>query len=86
MLDLTHLYLTFSQLFKRYPSGKEERANTVTVTIVSIIYSELRKPVDYLNCTLKVVIAKSTHVLKLKFFYSDINTIHHILAGIKTKF
>jgi len=57
------MLLFFFARTKEKPSGKEESANAVTDTRVSIIYSELRKPVDCLDCARKVVTAKSSPYL-----------------------
>ena len=62
----TPLDLTFSQLKKRYPSGKEESADAVTVTDGYTIFSEVGKPVDCLNCALTVVIANSSPYLFIR--------------------
>ena len=60
LLLSTRMSLFFSAHTEKKPDGKEESMDAVTVTALSIIYSEVGKPIDCFYCALKVVIAKSS--------------------------
>ena len=64
---------------------KKESTNAVTVTFGCSQYSEVEKPVDCLNCTRRIVIAKSSPYLHLliDFYYSSNANLLSISTGMK---